>query len=115
MKTAIRIAACTFLLGVITCTDGYARPCDPTDPLGRNKNNLCPRSPNASINDNTFTTGVGLPITTIPTTQHPAGIVLQKPSGFWTNVNTSGGKRRVKDSGGNTYVLPNQNRMGGGS
>ena len=64
MKTAIRIAACTLLLAVINCGDGYARPCDPTDPLGAIKTTYA-LTYNASINDNTFTTGVGLPITTI--------------------------------------------------
>ena len=102
----------SFLLVTITCTSGQCKPCDPTDPLGRNPSNLCPRYPYSSINDNTFTEGVGLPITTIPSVQNPAGIVIHQPSGHWTNIRTTQQKRNIKDSGGNTYILPNQNRMG---
>lgn len=102
----------SFLLVTLTCSSGHCKPCDPTDPLGRNPYNLCPRFPYSSINDNTFTEGHGLPITTIPTVQNPAGIVIQQPSGYWTNIRTTQDKRSIKDSGGNTYNLPNQNRMG---
>ena len=73
--------------------------------------NLCPRFPYSSINNNLFIKGHGLPVTTIPTTQHPAGIVIQKPSGFWTNIRTTSDTRTIQDSGGNSYNLPNQNRM----
>ena len=90
---------------------GECRPCDPTDPLGNNPGNLCPRFPYSSINNNSFIKGHGLPVTTIPTTQHPAGIVIQKPSGFWTNIRTTSDQRTIQDSGGNSYNLPNQNRM----
>jgi len=111
MKKISSAAFFSVLLVAISCTSGQSKPCDPTDPLGRNPSNICPRFPYSSINDNTFTEGQGLPVTTLPTVQNPAGIVIQKPSGFWTNVRTSGSKRRIQDSGGNTYILPNQNRM----
>ena len=89
---------------------GECRPCDPTDPLGNNPGNLCPRFPYSSINNNSFIEGHGLPVTTIPTTRYPAGIVIQKPSGFWTNIRTTSDQRTIQDSGGNSYSLPNQNR-----
>ena len=112
MKFKKRFITYPFLLLLISCMEGSCRPCDPTDPLGRNTGNLCPRFPYSSINDNTFVEGLGKPITTLPTTRHPAGIVIQKPSGFWTNVRSTQGQRSIQDSGGNTYILPNQNRMG---
>ena len=87
------------------------RPCDPTDPLGHNPGNLCPQLPYSSINNNSFIEGHGLPVTTIPTTRNPAGIVIQKPSGFWTNIRTTSDQRTIVDSSGNSYILPNQNRM----
>ena len=39
-----------------------AKPCDPTDPLGHNPENLCPTYPLPSVNSNTFTQGIGEPI-----------------------------------------------------
>ena len=89
-----------------------AKPCDPTDPLGHNPENLCPTYPLPSVNSNTFTQGTGAPIRIIPTVQQPAGRVLHQTSGYWTNINTSGGTRNIQDSKGQIISLPSQNQVG---
>ena len=89
-----------------------AKPCDPTDPLGHNPENLCPTYPLPSVNSNTFTQGIGEPIRSVPTIQQPAGRVLHQTSGYWTNINTSGGNRIIQDSKGKIISLPAQNQVG---
>ena len=112
MKSKKFLVFYSLILVVIACSDADCRPCDPTDPLGHNPNNLCPRFPHSSINNNSFIEGHGRPITTIPTIQNPAGIVIQRPSGYWTNIRTTQEIRSITDSAGNTYNLPNNNSVG---
>ena len=112
MKQIIFLVLHFLSLTFLTGTEGLCRPCDPTDPLAHNPGNLCPRFPHSSINNSTFIEGNGLPITTLPTTQHPAGIVIQKPSGYWTNVRTTSNQRTVQDSSGNSYSYPTQKPLG---
>ena len=89
-----------------------AKPCDPTDPLGHNPENLCPTYPLPSINSNTFTQGIGEPIRATPTIQNPAGRVLHQTSGYWTNIQTRGNQRTIRDSQGQKIKLENQNGVG---
>ena len=111
MKQQIRYLLFAFLIVFLTSSDGFSRPCDPTDPLGRNTGNLCPRFPASSINENTFIQGIGKPITTLPTVQQPTGRIIHSTNGFWTGVTTTNNTRTITDSEGSTYSLPNQNRM----
>ena len=89
-----------------------AKPCDPTDPLGHNPENLCPTYPLPSVNSNTFTQGIGAPIRSLPTVQEPAGRVLHPTSGYWTNIQTSGNQRTIRDNHGQKIRLENQNKVG---
>ena len=89
-----------------------AKPCDPTDPLGHNPENLCPTYPLPSVNSNTFTHGIGAPIRSLPTIEQPAGRVLHQTSGYWTNINTSGDTRTIQDSKGQIISLPSLNQVG---
>ena len=65
----------------------------------------------SSINNNSFIKGM-VAVPTIPTIHNPAGIVIQRPSGYWTNIRTTQEVRSIKDSSGNTYNLPNNNSVG---
>ena len=108
-RTAILVAVA--LLNAATIA-AEAKPCDPTDPFGHNPENLCPTYPLPSVNSNTFTQGIGAPIRTIPTIQQPAGRVLHRTSGYWTNIQTRGNQRTIRDSQGQKIKLENQNGVG---
>ena len=101
MKPQIRHLLYAFLIIFLTWSDGFSRPCDPTDPLGRNTGNLCPRFPASSINENTFIQGIGKPITTLPTAQQPTGRSFTAQMAFGRD--TTNNTRTITDSEGSTY------------
>jgi hypothetical protein len=50
--------------------------------------------------------GSARPVRELPTIQHPEGKVIIHPSGFWTNVQTTGGARTIHNSKGDKYIFP---------
>ena len=115
MNSSTTFSSASLVAITLLCTATIAvegKPCDPTDPLGHNPENLCPTYPLPSVNSNTFTQGVGKSIRSLPTVQQPKGRVIHQTNGYWTNINTSGNNRTIQDSKGQIISLPSQNRVG---
>ena len=81
------------------------RPCWPTDPTGNNPQNPCLTYPPPGVSSDSFVQGNGRPIRELPTVANPQGRVLIRPTGFWTEIQTSGSTRNVGTNNGRSYTL----------
>ena len=89
----------------INQTRVFAAPCYPSDPDGNNPGNICPNTIQSSEFPNAFVYGAAQPVYTTPTVTNPAGTRLINPTGFWTEVQTTGSQRTMTTSTGESFTV----------